>query len=768
MSGRLAAVARCHVGMASKRSHKRKEPMAAAQPSAVAASWRKRSGAFLLAAATALIAAAPLIPSEAALTEGSHVMVVMGWLLLTVAWLTRSVLTPRGWRSPAPTDLAVLLFLAAHSLSALVMLHWGHGRPAFNALWQWVSFGLLYAALRHLARAREECRAICSVLVAMAVGLAALGFYQYGYDMPRERAEYAADPASKLAALEIGAGSPAQRHLEDRLASTEPFGPFALANSLAGFLVPWLVLVAGVAAFEWPRATARLRIGLIAAAMAIAVCLVLTKSRSAYAAVAAGGALLFVSRAVVLRRIRWRWAICAAAILVVSGAALLRWGGLDRQVLTETPKSLLYRLQYWRATAAMVADHPWLGCGPGNFKAYYARYKLPEASEVVSDPHNFLLEVAATAGLPALVLFAAIAVLGAVDVRRAKHADRRTLTSDAGNHADQNGAGRPAVVPVYAGLAVGTVLAIPAGWAGGETLDLAIVWLTLPVMGLIVWLLHPWVRGGTLRIGHVAIAIAALLINLLAAGGIGFPGLGQNAWILAAIVLNLAESPPNEARVVFVRPKLMKVGGFAAALLLAGACYFTMYRPVLTARGYLADARLRIWDRQLRATELWAAAAADRWWARPCEDLAMLAVAGWIEEPSARGLDAFEAAMAESLDRDRDSNRLHWLHGDGLLRMFEQDRQPLLAHRAVAAYRRAVALYPNSNVLHAQLAWAWHLTGNHRLARQEAEEALRLDGLIPHEELKLANRRLVGPGLGDAAETAEQRMLFLRKANHGE
>ena len=309
-----------------------------------------------------------------------------------------------------------------------------------------------------------------------------------------------------------------------------------------------------------------------------------------------------------------------------------------------------------------------------------ARYKLPEASEVVSDPHNFLLEVAATAGLPALVLFAAIAVLGAVDVRRAKRADRKTLTLDAGNHADHNGAGRPAVVPVYAGLAVGTVLAIPAGWAGGETLDLAIVWLTLPVMGLIVWLLHPWVRGGTLSIGQVAIAMAALLINLLAAGGIGFPGLGQNVWILAAIVLNLAESPLNEARGALVRRKLMKVGGFAAALLLAGACYVTMYRPVLAARGHLADARLRTWDRQLQETELWAAAAADRWWARPCEDLAMLAVAGWTEEPSARGLDAFEAAMAESLDRDRDSNRLHWLHGDGLLRMFEQDRQPLLRH----------------------------------------------------------------------------------------
>ncbi len=52
----------------------------------------------------------------------------------------------------------------------------------------------------------------------------------------------------------------------------------------------------------------------------------------------------------------------------------------------------------------MIFDHPLLGCGPGNFQQYYTFYKLPEASETVADPHNFLLEIAATAGLPALAL----------------------------------------------------------------------------------------------------------------------------------------------------------------------------------------------------------------------------------------------------------------------------------------------------------------------------------------------------------------------------
>ncbi len=53
----------------------------------------------------------------------------------------------------------------------------------------------------------------------------------------------------------------------------------------------------------------------------------------------------------------------------------------------------------------MIADHPWLGCGPGNFQDFYTQYKLPEASEEIADPHNFLLEIWATAGTPAATAF---------------------------------------------------------------------------------------------------------------------------------------------------------------------------------------------------------------------------------------------------------------------------------------------------------------------------------------------------------------------------
>ena len=58
----------------------------------------------------------------------------------------------------------------------------------------------------------------------------------------------------------------------------------------------------------------------------------------------------------------------------------------------------------------MIADHPWPGCGPGNFQEVYTEYKLPKASEEIADPHNFLLEIWATAGTPAALAF--LGVLG--------------------------------------------------------------------------------------------------------------------------------------------------------------------------------------------------------------------------------------------------------------------------------------------------------------------------------------------------------------------
>ena len=65
--------------------------------------------------------------------------------------------------------------------------------------------------------------------------------------------------------------------------------------------------------------------------------------------------------------------------------------GLDVQVLSEAPLSVRYRLEYWRSTAAMIADYPLFGCGPGNSTALL-RERWPGAKLIGVDSSREMLE----------------------------------------------------------------------------------------------------------------------------------------------------------------------------------------------------------------------------------------------------------------------------------------------------------------------------------------------------------------------------------------
>ncbi len=452
-------------------------------------------------------------------------------------------------------------------------------------------------------------------------------------------------------------------------------------------------------------------------------------------------------------------------------------GGLDREVLTEAPKSLLYRMQYWRAASAMIDDHPWWGCGPGNFKQFYTQYKLPEASETVSDPHNFLFEIAATSGLPSLLLFGLIAVAAAWQLgrRRAATAAQAQPSLGRGSEASRLDVTPSGVLPVYAGAGIGIALSLPAGWAGGMPPNRDVLWVTALVAALTLAFVHPWVRHGKLSRSVLLIAVITLLVNLLAAGGIGFPGVAQLLWILLALSLNVSESSDGRTSAASQGTTVSRnvaVVGLAAILVLLPSCYLTMYRPVLAAHELYAEA-LETSNPQELAERCLAAAQADPWWADPYETYAELLCRQWIEAPSDERLAAFDAAVGNLLQRDRHSSLLYRRYGDWLVQMYLVSGQTKLLDRAIEAHRQAVALYPNSNLLHAQLAWDYYLAGDLGRANDQASEALRLDNVLPHEELKLKHRKLVGGeevsskgghGITSEGANAEQRMREIRSA----
>jgi hypothetical protein len=59
---------------------------------------------------------------------------------------------------------------------------------------------------------------------------------------------------------------------------------------------------------------------------------------------------------------------------------------------------------------------------------------------------------------------------------------------------------------------------------------------------------------------------------------------------------------------------------------------------------------------------------------------------------------------------------------------------------AIESYDRAVKLYSNSALCHAKLAEAYLAAGDRAAFRREAETALRLHEITPHEDKKLGGK----------------------------
>ena len=101
----------------------------------------------------------------------------------------------------------------------------------------------------------------------------------------------------------------------------------------------------------------------------------------------------------------------------------------------------------------------------------------------------------------------------------------------------------------------------------------------------------------------------------------------------------------------------------------------------------------------------------------------------------------------------------------------KREDRPRFRLLALNALRRAADLYPGNAMAHAELAWALHVAGQDLQAAESATEALRLDRMNPHQELRLGSRRLFDDPVGgrltsglekvQAGSSAEQYMEAL-------
>jgi tetratricopeptide (TPR) repeat protein len=287
---------------------------------------------------------------------------------------------------------------------------------------------------------------------------------------------------------------------------------------------------------------------------------------------------------------------------------------------------------------------------------------------------------------------------------------------------------------VIAGAACGFLLAVPIGQMSSAPPGLGILLVGFPLASLAVVLLWRWMEGGRLWGLVPAVGVAVLLVNLLAAGGIGFPGVAGTLWLLMAVGLCFTD----EARAHVLPRAGARVGlGVVVALLLA--CWATGFNPVARSQTAMRLAELDLAERDPRgAEEHWkAAAAADPLSAEPRQLLARLAFERWTVQGGNDAFEEFESHMKAAVELAPDSAKTWRVRGECYWEAFRRTGREDTLQGAVRAHRRAVELYPTSAVNRANLAIALEAAGDQGGFREQATIALRLDEGTPHSDKKL-------------------------------
>jgi tetratricopeptide (TPR) repeat protein len=334
---------------------------------------------------------------------------------------------------------------------------------------------------------------------------------------------------------------------------------------------------------------------------------------------------------------------------------------------------------------------------------------------------------------------------------------------------------------IYAGGCAGVLLAYLAGIVLDSAPEVVVALLCLPVAGVITILLDDWVVAGSVRARWLLVAALAFCVNLLAAGGVGYASVALSGWLLMALAVNRRDNTINVASTDrLTRQSLADRALLPLALVLLLACYVTAYAPVVRASQRLFDGQyFQRTGQTARAIEAYQAAAeSDARWPEPWMHQASLRFQIWRHDPTLETWAPFADSLQHALRRNSQSSvafrqaALWYLIAHSAPGSTASESHRTAAEGlpiAVQYVDRACRLHPHAAMRHAELAWVLWLAGEKPRAIQEADEALRLDALMPDELQKLAAQSLFDGQLGQLPEVpadvnnAEQLMHWLRR-----
>ena len=704
----------------------------------LASSWQQW---LLIGCVSLLTSSAFMTGDSTSVGEGLMTWPLWAWFGLLLLWAVCHVRYRDGMLRVDRTLLLLLASVTVMFVSFLATRGTGDERMSLNGLWQWTGFAAVFTLCLQCLRPGREMRAIVVVMLAAATTIACVGIYDSLVQIPNLRMEYFnSNEMERMGMLQqagIGdaaVGSPTRHHFESRLQSPEPFVTFSLTNSLAGFLAPWLLIILGMIITVQRRLLSRSTIvKSLILVFIISVCLLLTKSRSAWCAVLIGAVYLAVVQFKVSRQRIARGLCLTGVLLAVAVGCAWFTNRLDIEVLSEAPNSLLYRIEYWRSSMAMVADHWLWGVGTGNFRDAYMAYKLPAASEAIADPHNAILEIWTSFGTPVALLM--LSVLGI--------AIRRIFKPVAVNFPIRS---EVSSIKIFFGGALGIVLAIFMDALGPGLIPPRVLYVGFPIFAITIYMLQDWVENGALTRVQIGGALVVWLLNLSMQSGISVPGVSITGWMLLAMLLN-CEGTSSASLATMGHKKISRnqMGTIlVGALLVLGTFHFTGHHPVTQSAAHLLDARYYNGQgqsgRAMKSVD--AAIAADPASARAYGLKTNMLFHRLAQNLTSVGMTDYLAAMEKGKLVHANSHPLHSTLAQQCFVIYQATDEKNWLQRAVELTKMEVELFPSSAYSWGRLAVYESILGS-ATAVATAKHALDLNKQNPHLEFKLINRRFI-------------------------
>ena len=636
--------------------------------------------------------------------------------------------------------IGVLCLLAGWmAVSTLMTVGHGNVRFAINKLWVYLAGIMLLVGCMRLRWSRSEQQIVASWLVAVSLAVSLHTIWQYYVEYPETRRQYLSSPdvTAQQAGIQAPAGSRERRLFEQRVMSTEPFANFALTNSLAGFLL--ISLIIGAMAIS-DRTLWRLKpIGAFVLLIGILVELfafLLTKSRSATLGLAVAVVWILVSRyrekiprrlttgdPVLKRQLSsgWRKWLAGGVVSLIALIALWKTNVWDLRIWSEAPLSMQFRLDYWRGTFDVIGEHPLLGTGPGNFRYAYALHRPLHAAELVADPHNWLLELISTSGIPAGVCVLSVFWL----VWR-----QRQSVSKYADHANGDATSserHPGRVIIEAGFYLGIILVWVMGFILGitpPTLDVYLLTIPLAVgFRALLGRFASWSRFSMFSV--MPVVVVGLLTNLSAAGGISVPGI----LFPLAVIVGMGVRDEAAAFPRYRRPSMVVA---AVAGLLVVAFWSSLWLPDQQSSRLIARA-----DRLMRFGRvgeslivLRQATEVDRFDPQPWMTLASLES---MRPDADRPL--LDKLIAEARSRDPGNQAMAHRLGDLFIQLYSQHRRlEDLAH-SLEWYRIAAEQHPTDAGLAVQVAVICRLMGQAAEGEDWLDRAVAIETANPWQSL---------------------------------